>query len=354
MRKSSAPRPTRPTSTAPIHRPRRLLAALAATCLAITAASGAATANAQPTTAATRPTAARPPAAQPSAPRLTTTGARPTAAQPPAAPPTAAQPSAAHSLPAPVACTQCWHPALVTSWQWQLNSVPAAPYLNLDMFDIDMFSATAADVQALHTSKPGRKVVCYLDAGTWEPDRPDASQFPAAIKGKSVDGFATEHWLDIRQYNGTLGTIMKARLDLCKSKGFDAVEPDNVDGYTNSTGFPLTAADELAYNTWFANQAHSRGLSVGLKNDNEQIPNLLPYYDWALNEQCWQYSECTTAQNGDYGYDQFVNAGKAVFQVEYKLQPSQFCAKSNAQNFNSLKKPSNFQLTADRTPCRGI
>ena len=104
---------------------------------------------------------------------------------------------------------------------------------------------------------------------------------------------------------------MDARLDMCHQKGFDMVELDNVDGYSNSTGFPLTAADQLYYNATLANDSHARGMSVLQKNDNEQIPKLLPYFDGALNEQCNQYKECTTAQNGDYGYDQYVAAGKA-------------------------------------------
>ncbi|MBN6053995.1 endo alpha-1,4 polygalactosaminidase, partial [Nonomuraea sp. RK-328] len=100
----------------------------------------------------------------------------------------------------------------------------------------------------------------------------------------------------------------------------------------NDTGFPLSASDQLAYNAWLANEAHRRGLSVALKNDVEQIPRLLPYYDFALNEECWSNAECTTAQNdGEYGYDQFVQAGKAVFQVEYALPVSRFCPRSNAQ-----------------------
>ena len=41
---------------------------------------------------------------------------------------------------------------------------------------------------------------------------------------------------------------MAARFDLCRQKGFDAVEPDLVDGYIQTTGFPLTAADQLTYN----------------------------------------------------------------------------------------------------------
>ncbi|MGW3344345.1 endo alpha-1,4 polygalactosaminidase [Nonomuraea rubra] len=259
---------------------------------------------------------------------------------------------AATALPAPVACDGCWKPALNTSWEWRLSSLPAKPFLDVQMYDIDGFAAAESGtiVKALKAARPGRKLVCYISAGSHEDWRPDAGQFPAGVLGKPLDEWEGERWLDIRQYTGKLGEIMKARLDMCKAAGFDAVEPDNVDAYTNDSGFPLKAADQLAYNAWFANEAHKRGLSVGLKNDVAQIPRLLPYFDFAVNEQCWQYSECTTAQNGTYGYDQFVKAGKAVFQVEYELRTSQFCARSNAQNFNSLKKT--YDLDGTRTACR--
>lgn len=252
--------------------------------------------------------------------------------------------------PPPTPCPGCWKPALNTSWQWQLASVPGEPFLNVTMYDIDGFNATAATVRRLHETKTGRKVVCYISAGSYEDWRPDAAQFPASVLGANLDEWPGERWLDIRQYGGPLGQVMRARMDMCKTKGFDAIEFDNVDGYTNETGFPLTAAHQIAYNAWLANEAHARGLSVGLKNDIAQIPQLLPYFDWALNEQCWQYGECTTGQNGDYGYDQFVGAGKAVFTVEYELGTSKFCAKSNAQNFNSLRK--NYELDAYRVACR--
>jgi hypothetical protein len=259
-------------------------------------------------------------------------------------------PSQAASLPAPVACPGCWKPALNTSWQWQLSSVPASPYLNVTMYDIDGFDATASTVGSLHSSKSGRKVVCYISAGTWEDWRPDAGDFPSSVLGDKVDGWAGERWLDIRQYTGKLGTILGKRMDMCKTKGFDAIEFDNVDGYTNKPGFPLTANDQSRFNTWLANQAHTRGLSVGLKNDIDQLKTLQPYFDWALNESCWEYSECTSAQVG-YGYDKYVAAGKAVFNVEYDLDTSAFCPQANAQNFNSLKK--DLDLTAYRVPCRG-
>jgi hypothetical protein len=64
-----------------------------------------------------------------------------------------------------------------------------------------------------------------------------------------------------------LESIMEARLDMCKAEGFDGIEPDNVDGFLNDTGFPLTYEDQLRYNIWLADKAHERGLSIGLKND---------------------------------------------------------------------------------------
>ncbi|HLJ34057.1 MAG TPA: endo alpha-1,4 polygalactosaminidase [Ktedonobacteraceae bacterium] len=242
------------------------------------------------------------------------------------------------ALPAPVPCPNCWHPALNTSWQWQLQGQIDQSF-NVTMYDVDMFDTSASVVASLHSA--GRIVICYIDAGTWENWRPDASKFPNSVKGKN-NGWPGEKWLDIRQLS-ILGPIMQARMDLCKSKGFDGVEFDNVDGYTNNTGFPLTYNDQLNYNTWLANQAHTRGLSVALKNDLGQIHDLLPYFDWVLDEQCFQYTECGKLVP-------FIQANKAVMEVEYNLAPSQFCPKANALNFNSMKKHLN--LKAYRVACR--
>jgi hypothetical protein len=195
------------------------------------------------------------------------------------------------------------------------------------MYDIDMFDNDSSVVTALHNSS--RKAVCYIDFGTWENWRPDAAQFPASVLGKS-NGWPGEKWLDIRQI-AVLGPIMSARLDLCKAKGFDAVEPDNIDGYSNSTGFPLNYQDQLAYNQWIANAAHSHGLSVGLKNDVEQANDLQPYFDWALDEQCFQYNECGTLST-------FVSAGKSVFEVEYQGSTSSFCPSASALGLSSMLK----------------
>ena len=249
------------------------------------------------------------------------------------------QPGPTPTEPTFVQETEIWRPALTTSWQWQLSGVPVDQSFDVEMYDIDLFDNGESVVAALHAQ--GRKVVCYMNAGGWEDWRPDADRFPAEVIGAPLDDWEGERWLDIRKID-VLGPLMEARIDLCEARGFDGIEPDNVDGYLNNTGFPLTYEDQLTYNIWFAAAAHKRGLSVGLKNDLEQIPVLLPLFDWALNEQCFQYEECQTLLP-------FIDAGKPVFHVEYELEAREFCESATALGFNSLKK--NWDLDASRQPC---
>lgn len=232
-----------------------------------------------------------------------------------------------------------WRPALQTSWQIQFNG-SLDTSLNVQMFDVDVFDTPASTVAALKAK--GAAVVCYMSAGSWEDWRPDAASFPESVKGNS-NGWPGERYLDIRQYL-ILAPIMAARLDLCKAKGFVAVDFDNVDTYSHlNTGFSLTAQDQLNYNKLLAALAHQRGLSAGLKNNLEQVKDLLPHFDWAINESCFVYNECDLLLP-------FVQAGKAVFVIEYDTPTSSFCGPANVRNFNAMRK--NWSLDAWREPCR--
>ncbi|MEX2275899.1 MAG: endo alpha-1,4 polygalactosaminidase [Actinomycetota bacterium] len=237
-------------------------------------------------------------------------------------------PAPRRALPASVACVgSCWIPDLDTSWQWQLQGTIDTSVV-VDMYDIDLFETPMSTIDELHGD--GSAVVCYLSAGSWEKWRPDADEFPAKVLGNKLDGWPGERWLDIRRLR-VLRPIMNARLDKCADKGFDGVEFDNVEAFKNHPGFPIDGADQLRYNVYLANAAHARGLSAALKNDLSQIPVLVDYYDYALNEQCHQYRECDRL-------DRFVDEGKAVFGVEYRLRPAEFCPQANAHDFNFLKK----------------
>ena len=234
-----------------------------------------------------------------------------------------------------------WQPAPGTSWQLQLSG-DIDTSLDVQMYDIDLFDTPQNVIDQLHAD--GRIVICYFSAGSWEEWRDDASQFPAPVIGNPLEGWEGEYWLDIRQLD-VLGPLMGARLDTAVQKNCDGVDPDNINAYEdgNDTGFPLTYQDQIVYNVWLAEQAHARGLSIGLKNDLEQIDDLLPYFDWMLNESCFYYNECDALLP-------FVQTGKAVFGVEYELPPDDFCSQANAMNFDWLKK--NWDLDAWREACR--
>jgi hypothetical protein len=251
----------------------------------------------------------------------------------------AAEPADA-ATPAPVACTgsPCWVPPANTSWQIQLQGKIKTTF-DARLYDVDLFDTPQAMITTLHAA--GRRVACYFSAGSYESWRSDAARFPATVKGGG-NGWPGEQWLDVRRLD-LLMPIMESRLDLCQARGFDSVDPDNLDGYSNVTGFPLTAGDQLAYNASIANAAHARGLTVALKNDLNQTAQLVPYFDWALNEQCFQYQECALL-------NPFRNAGKAVMNIEYKLGVKKFCPTANLLNFNSLKKTA--ALKAPRKACR--
>ncbi|RPI35036.1 MAG: endo alpha-1,4 polygalactosaminidase [Chloroflexota bacterium] len=245
-------------------------------------------------------------------------------AEPGAASPTQTASPTASNLPV-------WLPPLDATWQWQLEGLPVDLSYDVVMYDIDLFDNDTSVVAALHDR--GRKVVCYLSAGSWEDWRPDAELFPDEVIGKEYEGWPGENWLDIRRID-LLAPVMQARLDQCKAKGFDAVEPDNIDAYTNDTGFPLSYQDQLAYNIWLANEAHARGLSIGLKNDPDQVMDLLAYFDWALTEDCLADDWCDQVSP-------FVTAGKAVFMAEYTdtgMTLDRMCQQAALLHFNPILK----------------
>ncbi len=223
-------------------------------------------------------------------------------------------------------------------WQIQYTGTLQTD-LDVDVFNCDLFDTSAETIAMLQ--KRGAFVMCYFSAGSYEDWRPDAPAFPSEVLGKELEGWPGEKWLDIRRMD-LLAPIMAGRLDLARSKGCDGVDPDNVDGYTNDTGFPLTGEEQASYNIFLAMAAHQRGLLIGLKNDLEQIPLLVSHFDWALNEACFSYGECDLLLP-------FLQAGKPVFVIEYELQPPDFCPQAVEMHLNGLHK--NWQLDAERVDC---
>ena len=295
-------------------------------------------------------------------------------------------------LPAGVAAAAPeWVPKQSDRWQYQLEGgkrslaasggidvgicrVPftGGPCVRPDVFDIDLYedAAVAGEegvlnsraVDAIHAR--GAHAVCYVSAGTAERFRPDYRRyvrFDRKHGGKLIgkpfsDRFSNENWLDIGPAANRRFVLsqVKRRTAKCARAGFDGIEYDVVDAYAQGravTGFRITALEQLRYNRALARIAHARGLAVGLKNDLGQLEALEPHFDFAINEQCLQYRECTN--NPKPGYRAFLDAGKAVAQVEYRLSPAKFCPQANRLGLSSIKKAGDFSLNADPwVPCR--
>jgi hypothetical protein len=236
------------------------------------------------------------------------------------------------------------------------NTLPAP-----QVYDIDGEYNTKATVDYLHSQ--GKKVICYFDAGVYETYRSDASAFPKSVIGSPDNGWDGSYWLDIRQVD-ILKPIMQARMQMCKDKGFDSIEPDEITNWSNNPGFPITYQDQITYNRDVASWAHAVGLSIGLKGDLEQAHDLVSNFDWSLNEECFQYNECTTVNNSggpgadgkDYpGLQLFVQQNKAVWVAEYKAftdaKWSSICATSQQQHFNTSEFKLGLPNNGGRKPC---
>ena len=314
--------------------------------------------------------------------------------------------SVAALLAAPVPCNQsagrCWKPGVKARWQYQLQGSPglhsgcryrSTGFINIGVtgtsfatgrtvaptvFDIDVlqdgkcyspqdFSVlNYAAVQALHVR--GARVVGYVDAGTaetWRPDFPELQAFDQScdgcLFGNPLGPFPDEYWLNINSnvtgINPNTGQSesarqflldeMLARVKEAKLIGVDAIEFDDVDAYQNDTGLPISASAQMQYNAALANLAHRLGLGVGLKNDLDQAATLQPYFDFAINEECWQFGDCGALKPWPSQYD------KAVFNVEYQLKPASFCPTANSPqfDFNSIRKSDDL-FDLPYRPCR--
>jgi len=232
------------------------------------------------------------------------------------------------------------HDPISVAATWQIQYSGEMDYdLSVDVYNLDLFDTDSVVIAQLH--ERDIFVICYFSAGSYEDWRPDADQFPLEALGKALDNWPGEVWLDIRRID-LLESVMVSRLDLAIQKGCDGVDPDNLDGYQNDTGFPLTAADQREYNIFLSQQAHKRDLLIGLKNDLDQAAELVSFFDWVLSEECFQYAEC-------HLLEPFIHNDKPVFVIEYQLSPDKFCPQARELNVNALLK--NRELDAFRFSC---
>jgi hypothetical protein len=274
----------------------------------------------------------------------------------------------AASVVHPASAGSWWIPSLGSQpWQWELSNP-----LNLSdasamgtndklptgelapapvMYDIDGIINSASTVSSLHGL--GKHVVCYIEVGAVGNYYTAANEgiaisyrdqlVAAGVVGGPVPGWP-ERYLDIRS-PATLAIVESMIHDQCAAKGFDAVETDIDESYHSATGFGLTLADEEHFMTTLATFMHGLGLGWWIKNPDDTgdayAADMRPLADAVLTEQCNQYSSC--------GLLSTYFGTKAIFNAEYQLRPSRFCAKDGAAGINGAQF--NLNLTGVRKPC---
>jgi hypothetical protein len=207
------------------------------------------------------------------------------------------------------------------------------------VFVFDLFNTEASEIEALHAR--GRVVIAYLSAGSFEPWRPDANEFPASVRGAKLSGYPNENWLDLRAPE--VRAVMKRRLARAKDKGFDGIFPGALGAYRRETGFPLTETDQLDYDRFLAAEARALGLTPGLSGDFEFAEQLASAFDWAIAIGCFAAMSCERLAP-------LVARDIPVFNLETEGDLAALCAQAKALGIVTVMKRPGFDAWSRTCP----
>ena len=241
--------------------------------------------------------------------------------------------------PVTVSAGSWWQPKASDQLSWQLQlQGDINTDIEADVYFIDA-EVPQATINALKSQ--GKRVMCYISAGSIEDWRSDANLFPRSVIGNDYNGWPGEKWLNIRDIDA-LAPVMRARLDLCQRKGFDGIDADNVNGHVNNTGFSLTREDVIRFIRWLADESHARGMAFSLKNASDVLATVAGQIDMIQMESCQHWGFCDDAVELVSSYN------KPVFMVEYSEINRNFDVACNtAQQLGYAAIYRNLQLTGD-------
>jgi hypothetical protein len=228
-----------------------------------------------------------------------------------------------------------WAPRAGLRWQIQLSGRFNGD-ASANVYDLDAYTTSQQTITDLHAL--GRQTICHLDVGVSDVGVPDANRLRGAVLG--ADAGAGRRWLDIRRWD-ELKPVLTDRMALCRDKGFDAVDADYGYGYTEATGFGLTASDQVTYDRRVAALAHSLGLAVTVRTLPALAAQIEPYVDFTVVGGCFRSSNC-------HDYFVYIDANKAVFDVETGSAKA-FCSLARVYGFTAIWKRDS--LDAFVRPC---
>ena len=188
-------------------------------------------------------------------------------------------------------------PPLDANWQVILDKdinydFPSVAVDNVKVYDIDLDSDQKVFDSWYSIPRPGWYLICYFSAGTSEEDRNDINCFNKNRGAQDFgcnygDNSPDENWLNTTSRE--VRRVMLSRLDKAKERKCHAVDPDNMDGYSNGNGIGQTIVDSAEYMDFLITEAHHRGLGIGLKNSEALAANksLTDRLDFAVVEECF-------------------------------------------------------------------
>lgn len=164
---------------------------------------------------------------------------------------------------------------------------------------------------------PGIYNICYINGFQVQPGEENLWPYDLILRDANGNPVIDPDWdealLDTRTADkrARIAEIVGAWIDDCAKKGYDAIEIDNLDTFTRSSG-RLKADDAVALMALFSARAHAVGLASAQKNTVELLKRRHELgTDFVVSEACARYNEC----------QEYVSAyGSAVLMIEYRSQ----------------------------------
>jgi hypothetical protein len=164
----------------------------------------------------------------------------------------------------------------------------------------------------------GRYNICYVNGFQTQPEENSwwVANHPDLLLrdgGRYVEdpGWPGERVLDVTTpaRRAAIAGVLDGWFADCAGKGFQAVEPDNLDSWTRSHHL-VSQADAVAMARLLVARAHARGLAVAQKNAPElgSAGRTAVGFDFAIAEECSVYAECS---------NYLAVYGSLVYEIEY-------------------------------------
>jgi hypothetical protein len=171
---------------------------------------------------------------------------------------------------------------------------------------------------------PSAYSICYLNAYQTQPGtlswwRAHHPRLLLRAGGGFVEdpGWPGEYLLDTSTAakRMRLADVLGRWIDGCAARGYEGVEPDNLDSFTRSRGL-LSRGDNFSLARLMVGRAHADGVAIAQKNTAgaSAAGRNRVGFDFAIAEECQRYREC----------GQYLSAyGRHVIEIEYTDYPRQ-------------------------------